>query len=55
METLQGLSIFGFKWYICFRHVPTMLFSGAGGTIIPRAWCFSTSFSWSPRKSLNRR
>jgi len=34
---------------------PMTLFSGAGGMIRPWCKCFTTSFSWRPRKSLKRR
>lgn len=34
------------------RVVPSKLFSGAGGMILPLPWYRATNFSWSPRKSL---
>lgn len=37
------------------KNSPTILFSGAGGMILPHLRYFSVSFSCSPRKSLKRR
>lgn len=37
-----------------FDNLPTILFSGAGGIILPDLKYFSVNFSCRPRKSLNR-